>query len=133
MPDRVVQAFQARRRIQKKERLAVGPLWQDTGLVFTTTIGTMLDPANTRRAFAKLTEGAGLGHWHPHEARHSAVSLLSAAGVRLEEVADVVGHAPGSRMTGDVYRHQVTPSVGAAKDAMDQLFGAASIGGCLPV
>ena len=37
---------------------------------------------------------------HPHEARHSTVSILSAAGVRLEEVADVVDYAPGSRITG---------------------------------
>jgi hypothetical protein len=36
------------------------------------------------------------------------VSLLSASGVTLEEVADVTGHST-TRMTGDVYRHAVCP------------------------
>jgi hypothetical protein len=38
------------------------------------------DPA--RRSFTRLTERAGLGRWHTNELPHSAVSLLSAAGVR---------------------------------------------------
>lgn len=126
LPALVAEALRSHRTRQAAERLAAGSAWQDSGLVFSTALGVMLDPANTRRAFARLTEAAGLGRWHPHEARHSAVSLLSAAGVRLEEVADVVGHAPGSRMTGDVYRHQINPSVGAAKETMDQLFGTGS-------
>jgi integrase len=58
----------------------------------------------------------------PHELRHSAVSLLSAAGVAEEEIADVVGHVT-TRMTHQVYRHQVTPTIDAGKDAMEGLFG----------
>jgi integrase len=126
MPGLVVESLRSHRARQAAERLAVGDEWVDTGLVFTTAIGTMLDPANTRRAFGKVTEAAGLGRWHPHEARHSTVSLLSAGGVRLEEVADVVGHAPGSKMTGNVYRHKVNPSVSAARMTMDELFGSGS-------
>jgi hypothetical protein len=47
---------------------------------------------------------------------------LSAAGVRLEDVADVVGHAT-TRMTHEVYRHQVAPTIASGKDAMELLFG----------
>ena len=43
-------------------------------------------------------------------------------GVPIEEVADVLGHVPGSRMTAGVYRHPVRPSVSAARDVMDGLF-----------
>jgi integrase len=126
LPVMAAESLRSHRASQAAERLAAGSLWEDSGLVFTTAFGTMLDPANTRRAFSRLTTGAGLGRWHPHEARHSTVSILSAAGVRLEEVADVVGHAPGSRMTGDVYRHQINASVSVAKVAMDELFGTGS-------
>ena len=126
LPALAAESLRSHRACQAAERLAAGSEWQDTGLVFTTTLGTMIDPANARRSFARVTEAAGLGRWHPHEARHSAVSFLSAAGVRLEEVADVVGHAPGSKMTGDVYRHQVNPSVSAAKATMDAVFGTSS-------
>ena len=85
----------------------VGAQWQDLGLVFPTSRGTLLDPANLRRSLRTVTEQAGLGRWHPHELRHSAASLLSAAGVPLEEVADVLGHA-STRVTSATYRHRQT-------------------------
>jgi integrase len=92
--------------------------------VFTTTLGTPIDPRNFRRHFGKLTVLAGLGHWHPHELRHSAVSLLSAAGVPLEAVADLVGH-DSTRMTSGVYRHVLAPAVSAAVEPMERLFAEA--------
>ena len=69
-----------------------------------------------------MTERAGLGRWHPHELRHSAASLLSAAGVPLEEVADVLGHA-STRVTSATYRHRTTPTIAAAARPMQTLFG----------
>jgi integrase len=50
------------------------------------------------------------------------VSILSAAGVPLEHIADVMGHE-STRMTSQVYRHLVTPSIGAAAKPMGDLFG----------
>ncbi len=70
-----------------------------------------------------MTEKAGLGRWHPHELRHSAASLLSAAGVPLEEVADVLGHA-STRATSATYRHRTTPTVEAGAGPMAALFSA---------
>ena len=55
-------------------------------------------------------KAAGLGHWTPSELRHSAASLLSAAGVPLEVIADVLGHA-STRMLEQHYRHQVNTFV----------------------
>jgi integrase len=121
MPTPVIEALRAHRASQAAERLVVGPAWTDSGLVFTTEVGTLLDPSNVRHRFSRLTAKAGLGPRRLHELRHSAVSLLSAAGVRLEEVADVVGHA-STRMTGDVYRHRVETSVAAAKAPMEAMF-----------
>lgn len=131
LPAPVVDVLRAHRLRQLEDRVALGPAWHDSGLVFTTTIGTQIDPRNFRRAFGRATERAGLGHWHPHELRHSAVSLLSAAGVRLEDVADVVGHKT-TRMTQQIYRHQVTPTVIAGRAAMETMFGG-QIGGQLAV
>ena len=94
------------------DRVAAADDWVETGLVFTTTVGTPIDPSNLRREFAKLTRRAGIGHWHPHELRHSAASLLSAAGVPIEQISDVLGHE-GPRTTAAVYRHLVNASVSA--------------------
>jgi integrase len=92
-------------------------------LVFTTQVGTPIDPANLRHAFGRLTEKAGLGHWTPNELRHSAASLLSAAGVPLEVIADVLEHAL-NRMLEQHYRHQVKPSIDGHVAVMEQIFGA---------
>ena len=92
--------------------------------MFTTTIGTPINPSNLRRSFRRVTTAAGLGRWRPHELRHSAASLLSEPGVPLEVVADVLGH-DGTRMTALVYRHAVSPTVGAAVAPMESLFGSA--------
>jgi integrase len=121
MPDLVVRVLKAHRQRQQTERSEADGQWVETGLVFTTTVGTPIDPSNLRREFDKLTRKAGIGHWHPHELRHSAASLLSAAGVPIEQISDVLGHE-GPRTTAAVYRHLVNPSVSAGKAPMDTLF-----------
>jgi hypothetical protein len=90
LPPAVVAALRAQRVRQAQERLFVGRAWVDHGLVFTSHVGTPVDPANLRRSFSALTTSAGLGHWTPKELRHSAASLLSAAGVPLDlhDIAD---------------------------------------------
>jgi hypothetical protein len=54
--------------------------------------------------------------------RHSAASLMSAAGVPLEHVADVLGHN-GTRMAVLVYCHVLAPTVDAAAAPMQALLG----------
>ena len=110
----VVKALEERRKAQVGEKRAVGAAWSnEEDLVFTTSAGSPIDPNNLRRSFARLTERAGLGRWHPHELRHSTTSILSAAGVPIERIADVLGH-DGTRMTSLVYRHSVSPTVDEA-------------------
>jgi hypothetical protein len=45
---------------------------------------------------------------HPHQLRQATASLLSAAGVRLEDIADILGHRSPT-ITADIYRHPVNP------------------------
>ena len=116
-------ALRQHRVLQLARQAVMGEHWADLDLVFPTSRGTLLDPANLRRALRSVTEKAGLGRWHPHELRHSAASLLSAAGVPLEEVADVLGHA-STRVTSATYRHRTSPTVDAAARPMQALFGA---------
>ena len=77
-----VDALRQRKAAQAADRLKAGEAWQDTGLVFTTTIGTMLDQHNIRRGFRQITRAAGLGEdWVPRELRHTFVSIMSAGGI----------------------------------------------------
>jgi integrase len=125
LPATGLEALRRHRARQIAQADVMGEQWQDLGLVFPTSRGTLLDPANLRRALRTVTELAGLGRWHPHELRHSAASLLSAAGVPLEEVADVLGHT-STRVTSATYRHRTTPTVDAAAGPMEALFRSAA-------
>ncbi|WP_285701888.1 tyrosine-type recombinase/integrase [Actinomadura sp. NBRC 104412] len=58
---------------QSAARLAAGDLRSDHGLVFASEVGTPMDPDNFSHTFSKHTKKAGLGHWHPHEPRHSGL------------------------------------------------------------
>jgi integrase len=121
LPERAVEALKEHRTSQAAERLRVGSAWQDHGLVFCREDGTPLDRWQVRREFAAITNAAGLGEeWAPRELRHSFVSILSAHGVRIEDISDLVGHS-GTRVTETVYRHEIRPALTTGATAMDKI------------
>lgn len=56
--------LQQHRARQQAQQDSMGEHWADLDLVFPTSRGTLLDPANLRRALRTVTEKAGLGRWH---------------------------------------------------------------------
>jgi integrase len=86
--------------------------------------GRERDAAGVRRALRRVVGLAGLdeGDWTPRELRHSFVSLLSDSGMKLEQIADLVGHS-GTSVTEKVYRHQLRPVLLDGAQAMDRIFG----------
>jgi len=116
-PATVIEALEGRRREQKLDELAAGPAWSNTeNLVWTNSVGSPTDPARLRRAFDQATQAAGIGDdWSPNSLRHTAASLLSDAGVALEDIADQLGHKD-TRMASLHYRHRVKPTVSAGLD-----------------
>jgi integrase len=123
LPARCVRALRDQRQQQNEDRVGAGIAWQPSGLVFTSKVGTPLDAHNVRRAFRKIAEAAGFDaeQWTPRELRHSFVSLLSNSGVRIEDIADLCGHA-GTTVTESVYRHQLRPVLLNGAVAMDRIF-----------
>ena len=92
-------------------------------MVFATELGTPIDSDNFSHAFSALCERAGLGHWHPHELRHSGASLMLAQGTPLHVVSEILGHA-SIVITKDVYGHLVEGDKRSAADLMSEaLFG----------
>jgi integrase len=118
LPDLCVRALVTLRAQQNAERRAAGEQWHETGLVFTTRLGTAMDAANVRRDFRRalaLVPGLKPEEWTPRELRHSFVSLLSDAGLPIEDVSRLVGHSSTS-VTELVYRHQIRPLSRAGDD-----------------
>ena len=115
-------ALREQRKRQAAAQLAAGELWQDHGLVFTSSTGKPLDVANVGRGFRALCEKAGVGgSWSPRELRHTFVSLMSESGIAVEEIARLAGHS-SSRTTEVVYRHELRPVITTGADAMDKMF-----------
>jgi integrase len=138
LPAVTAQRLREHRHRQQIERDVYPGLWPakplGVDLVFRTVQGTALDPSNvwtylshaTRHAGAEygadglsIRPGTGLGHWHPHELRHSAASLLLAQGVPLKVVSELLGHS-GINVTANVYAHIMAPARDEAAAAMDR-------------
>jgi integrase len=131
LSDWVVDVLKVHKARQAAERLALGEAWRDSGFVFTTTIGTPVDPRNASRAFSDLAKKAGLGAWHIHELRHSAASTSLAQGVPVEVVSAFLGHS-SIRMTVDTYGHIGDAQLRSAADAMDVALGGLVAAGSRP-
>jgi integrase len=122
LPRRCAEALREHRKLQAKDRLRAGALWQDHGLVLASTVGTPLSANNVIRSFRTITEKAGLGRdWVPREMRHTFVSVLSANGVPVESIALLAGH-DRTTTTELVYRHEIRPALTQGAEAMDRIF-----------
>ena len=128
LPKRAVTALQAHKKLQAAERLAAGAAWQDNNLVFCHEDGRMYTSDALNWRFSKMTRRAGIGHWHAHEGRHTAVSIMSSNGVPLQEISDTVGHK-STHVTETVYRHVIVPAIRGGATVMDAVFGEANDAG----
>jgi integrase len=129
LPRDAAAVLRALKAWQAEGRLRLGAAYADSGLVFADWRGRPCWPADVRKEFAGLCEQAGLGKgWHPHETRHTWVSLLSDAGIDLEDIADAAGHVT-SAVTRNVYRHQLADKLTKASAAMDAIFRPGEVSG----
>jgi len=104
LPKVAARVLKGHRTKQLEERLAAGGRWNDSGLVFTSTLGTPLDERNVRRAFKDILAGAKLPRIRIHDLRHTCASLLLAQGVHPRVVMETLGHSQIS-LTLDTYSH----------------------------
>jgi integrase len=113
VPD-VVDQLRAQKVWQAEHRLLMGKGWADRqGLVFTTAIGTPVDPHNARRDLRVLLVAAGLPTDRPwHTLRHSLATRLLNRGTPMPVVSAILGHA-SIRTTVDCYGH-AEPAISAA-------------------
>lgn len=122
LPQRAVTALRAHKKRQAAERLAAGETWESNDLVFCHEDGRMYSRDALNWRFGKMTRRAGIGHWHAHEGRHTAVSIMSTNGVPIQDIADTVGHK-STHVTETVYRHVIAPAIRGGASVMDDVFG----------
>jgi integrase len=126
LPTVVIDALQHHKARQSQERLLAGTRWHETGLVFTSTIGTPIEVGNLRRSFWRLLDKACLPRMRFHDLRHSCASLLLVQGVPARVVMETLGHSNIS-ITMDTYTHVLPELQRQAADAMDRALGDGSM------
>jgi integrase len=86
------------------------------GLVFTRR-GTALWPGTVYQALRRHEKAAGLPLTNFHALRHTAASLMIAAGVPITTVSEMLGHSNVS-ITLNIYSHAIE---GSGREAVDKL------------
>jgi integrase len=123
---RTVQVLRGWRKAQTAERLAAGPGSVDSGYVFTNEIGEPIRPDSLTYAFAKATRAAGVPDIGVHGLRHTAATLLLAAGIQPHVVQERLGHADIAITLG-LYSHALPKQrADAARLLGDAIYGAGS-------
>jgi len=120
LPALAVAALRSHRTRQLEERLIAGSRWQDSGMVFTTTIGTPLGTHSLHRTFKTILRNAGLPNIRLHDLRHTAATLLLAQGVDPRTIMETLGHSQIS-LTLNTYAHVVPALQREAAAKMDEI------------
>jgi integrase len=123
LSSRAVEALKAHRARQAEQKLKLGDLYEDTGLVFASERGTPLEPSNIdRRSFKPLLKKAELPNIRFHDLRHTCATTLLKMGQHPKYVQELLGHA-NIAITLDTYSH-VLPGMGdGLAGAMDDALG----------
>lgn len=122
LPTSTVAALREQRKRQLAERLWAGSRWQESGYVFTTSIGTPMIGSDVTRHFQALLRTAGLQAMRFHDLRHGAASLLLAQGVHPRVVMEMLGHSTIT-LTMNVYSHVIPDLQREAATKMEAVLG----------
>lgn len=93
IPGPCVDALTRHREQQEAMRREAGKGWVTSDFVFTTSLGTPIEPRNVNRHFAALCDRAEVRRIRFHDLRYSCATLLYELGVPIENIQDVLGHS----------------------------------------
>ena len=122
LPPSVSEELRRHRSAQAEARLRIGPAWRDEDRVFPGVDGGPLGGTTIRKAFRAALEKAGLPEVRVHDLRHSAISMLLAAGGTLREAQELVGHSSYA-LTADTYAHLLDDQRKATADRIESAIG----------
>jgi integrase len=107
LPGFAVAALLRHRERQVEERQFAADQWKEHGLVFTSSIGTPIEPSNLLRHFLGVLDALKIDRRRFHDLRHTSASLLLAQGAPLHDVKEIFGHSQIA-LTSDLYGHAYT-------------------------
>ena len=115
----LVALLKAHRARQAEERLRAGQSYSDADYVLANELGEAYHPDTVSHRFDEAVKTTGLPRIRLHDSRHTAASLMLAAGVPTKVVSELLGHASPT-ITLAIYAHTLP---GMAQEAGEQLSG----------
>lgn len=100
----VMKLLRTQRAKQAEQQLRAGPIWEDSGLVFTNELGHHLAIHTVYKDFKQIAASIGCPDARFHDLRHSYAVAAIRSGDDIKTVQDNLGHATAA-FTLDVYGH----------------------------
>jgi integrase len=114
---KTVDLLRAVRGTQELQKLEYGPLWQNTGFVFTHPNGTPLIPDQITQDFASIVKRFDLPHLTFHGLRHAFATLALKQNIHPKIVSEALGHSKIG-ITMNLYSHVIPDMQDELADAV---------------
>lgn len=114
--ENVITALKKHKAEQNKNKLRLGPGYEENDLVVSTEDGKPINPRNLLRNFYNMMEQSGVPRLRFHDLRHTHATILLSLGENPKIVSERLGHSRVG-VTLDIYSH-VLPDMqqGAAEN-----------------
>jgi len=106
IPASVLTSLREHKAQQNELRQLLGA-WPDHDLLFTSAVGTPIQPRNLARDYDRWVKKAGVPRIRIHDQRHTNATLLLQMGTDPKVVSERLGHSQTS-ITMDIYHHVTT-------------------------
>lgn len=118
-----VAATMRRHRKRQLEEEVAARRWQDSGLVFPTSVGTLMTRHLIHKPFKRALRRADLPAHHGFgDLRHTFATLMFARGVHPKIVQEMMGHS-SIKVTMDIYSQWIPGLHAGVSDTLGDVFG----------
>ena len=115
LPDSTIASLrvQSAKQAADQLKLSAAETFNPHGLVFTDSLGNLLDPESFSLTFDRRLKRSGLQRIRFHDLRHTFATLALQVGIQMKVVSEILGHSSTS-VTSDIYSHV---TIGMQEDA----------------
>lgn len=123
LPHRTIAVLQSHLIEQEKDKMRMGALYHDQGLIFAASDGGFANAHNiTGRTIKNICVKASLPSMRFHDLRHSHGTMLAVKSLSPRIISDRLGHADAS-FTMKRYTHKTATSQDGVVQMLDDTFG----------